>query len=87
MLAYKSKKHMAHEGTRQKYPLSCKIVCGKHNVSYQRTIYRSKAENREVWQCEKYKLLGKNGCDLPVIYTNEIEHILKLVVKDLKINK
>ena len=72
LLSYKSKKHMAHEGTHHKYPLSCKIVCGTHNTSYQRTIYRSKAENKEVWQCERYKVLGLEGCDLPVIYTSEI---------------
>jgi DNA invertase Pin-like site-specific DNA recombinase len=87
MLIYKSKKHMAHEGTRHKYPLSCKIVCGEHDVSYQRTIYRNKIENREVWQCERYKMLGKDGCDLPVIYTSEIHKILKNVILDLKINK
>jgi site-specific DNA recombinase len=87
LLNFKSKKHMAHEGTRHKYPLSCKIICGEHNVSYQRTIYRSKAENREVWQCERYKMLGLTGCNLPVIYTSEIYEILRRVVKDLRINK
>lgn len=62
-----------------KYKYSCKIICAKHQVYYYRSLYRYKSGNKEVWQCKQYyeNGRGENGCSGPVIYTTELDAIMK----------
>jgi len=70
-----------------RYTYSGKIVCGEHNVSYQRTVYKYKSGNKELWQCKKYKDMGKKACNAPSIYTYELDYIMKQVYNNLIKNK
>lgn len=66
-----------HISYNNKYSYSGKIVCGKHQCSYQRTEYRYPSGNKELWQCKEYGSKGKKGCDMPIIYTSELNQIVK----------
>ena len=72
-----------------RYPLSGKLICGEHDVSYHRHIYKSKKNGeQEVWNCKLYRLKGKvDGCDSPTIYTSEISKILYEVYQDIYKNR
>ena len=69
-----------------KYAYSGKIICGEHGVAYYRALYKYKSGNKEVWHCKLYSERGKAGCDSPIIYTSEIDEIMRdaynAVVKD-----
>lgn len=60
-----------------KYKYSGKVICGEHNVPYYRTVYRYKSGNKELWQCRKYTEKGREGCEMPNIYTAELDMIMK----------
>ncbi len=70
-----------------KYKYSCKIVCGEHKVFYHRTLFRYKSGNKEAWQCKLYYEKGKAGCSLPVLYTTELDEVMKDAYNSLKIEK
>ena len=72
-----------------RYPLSGKLICGEHDTSYHRHIYKSKKRGeQEVWNCKLYRLKGKvEGCDSPTIYTSEVGEILYEVYKDIYDNR
>ena len=72
-----------------RYPLSGKLLCGEHDVSYHRHVYNSKKRGeQEVWNCKLYRLKGKKeGCDSPTIYTSEIAKILYEVYQDIYKNR
>lgn len=59
------------------YPYSGKILCGIHKTAYYRNLYRYKSGNKEVWQCQEYVKNGKSGCTAPILYTAEIEDVLR----------
>ena len=69
-----------------KYAYSGKILCAEHNVHFYRTLYRYKTGNKEIWQCKRYSERGRAGCDAPVIYTTELDEIMKdaynTIIKD-----
>ncbi len=69
-----------------KYKYSCKIVCGEHKTYYYRALYKYKTGDRELWQCKLYAEKGKAGCTSPVVYTSEIDEIMRdaysQIVKD-----
>lgn len=69
-----------------KYTYSGKIVCGEHGTRYQRACYHYKSGDKEVWQCKLYYEKGKKGCENPLVYTTELDQIVKtayqLVVKN-----
>lgn len=69
-----------------KYTYSGKIICGEHKCSYQRSLYRYPSGNKEIWQCKEYVSKGKKGCDMPILYTTELNQIMKQcydeIVKD-----
>lgn len=70
-----------------KYIYSGKIVCAEHNCSFQHAVYRYKSGDKEVWQCKIYKDKGKKYCDSPTLYTEEIDEIVKYILKFLNFNK
>jgi len=79
ILAARSKKQSAEDKTsyQNKYPYSGKIICTEHNVPYYRSLYRYKSGDKEVWQCREYASKGKAGCTSPIVYTSEIDEVLK----------
>lgn len=70
-----------------KYTYSGKIVCGEHKCSYQRGLYRYPSGNKEIWQCKEYVNNGKKGCDMPVLYTTELNMIMKDCYNEIVTNK
>lgn len=64
-----------------KYAYSGKIICMKHNKRYHRSMYRYKSGNREVWQCKEYYEKGKKGCDSPILYTNELDEVMRTAIQ------
>lgn len=60
-----------------KYLYSGKIVCGEHNVCYHHAVYKYKSGNKELWMCREYS--NGNGCRSPIVYTTEIDEIIKQV--------
>ncbi|MEG1620914.1 MAG: recombinase family protein [Oscillospiraceae bacterium] len=70
-----------------KYKYSGKIICKKHNTAYYRSLYRYKSGNREVWQCRKYSEKGLEGCNSPIIYTDEIDSIVNDCYNDIIVNR
>ncbi len=70
-----------------KYPYSGKIICSEHKVPYYRQLYRYASGNKEIWQCQEYSKRGKSGCKMPIVYTSEIDEIVRLSLEHLAINK
>lgn len=70
-----------------KYTYSGKIVCSKHNCSYQRSMYRYPTGDKEIWQCKEYVNKGKKGCDMPILYTTELNEIMKQCYDEIVTNK
>lgn len=60
-----------------KYKYSCKIICGEHNTYYYRALFKYKTGNKEVWQCKLYAVGGRRACTSPVVYTTELDEIMK----------
>ena len=69
-----------------KYAYSGKVICAEHDVAYYRTLYRYKSGDKEAWHCKRYSERGKVGCDLPVIYTTELDEVMRdaynAIIKD-----
>ncbi len=70
-----------------RYPYSGKIICGVHKAPYYRSLYRYRSGNKEVWQCQEYNRKGKSGCSSPILYTTELDDILRKTLEELSINK
>ena len=70
-----------------RYPYSGKIICGVHKLPYYRSLYRYKSGNKEIWQCQEYSKKGKEGCASPVLYTTELDDIIRQVLEELSIHK
>ena len=70
-----------------KYAYSGKIVCTGHGCHYQRGLYRYPSGNKEIWQCRKYVEKGKSGCTMPVLYTTELNQIMKGCYDEIVTNK
>lgn len=89
ILAKRSKQHSAEEKSsyQNKYPYSGKIVCMEHHVSYYRACYKYKAGNKEVWQCKQYTEQGKAGCSSPILYTAELDEVMRQVLDMVVDNK
>ncbi|MEG0873148.1 MAG: recombinase family protein [Clostridia bacterium] len=80
----KSDNHISYNN---KYTYSSKIICSLHKCSYQRGLYRYPSGNKEVWQCREYLSKGKSGCDMPILYTTELNEIMKKCYNDIITNK
>lgn len=81
ILEQRSKAMSSNDKTsyQNKYAFSGKIICMEHNVPYHRTAYRYKGREKEVWQCREFAARGKSGCSMPVIYTAELNEILRQI--------
>ena len=89
ILAKRSAKQSAEDKTsyQNKYTYSGKIVCGIHQEPYHRSVYRYKSGNKEVWQCREYAKKGKSGCQSPIIYTSELDDIMRRTLEEVAIHK
>lgn len=74
-------------GYHNKYPYSGKIICAQHNTPYYRQLYRYKSGDKEVWQCQAYTRYGKAGCSAPVIYTTELDDMLRQGLEHVAIHR
>ncbi|MCL2860486.1 MAG: recombinase family protein [Oscillospiraceae bacterium] len=70
-----------------KYSYSGKIICSEHKCSYQRSMYRYPSGNKEIWQCRKYYEKGKAGCTMPILYTTELNQVMKECYDEIVTNK
>jgi len=70
-----------------KYPYSGKIICGIHKQPYYRSLYRYKSGNKEVWQCQEYSKKGRYGCQSPILYTSELDEIMRQILEQFCIYK
>ncbi len=70
-----------------KYTYSGKILCTVHGCHYQRGLYRYPSGNKEVWQCRNYIEKGKDGCSMPVLYTTELNQIMRECYGEVITNK
>ena len=89
ILAKRSAKQSAQDKTsyQNKYPYSGKILCGIHQESYYRSVYRYPSGDKEVWQCQEYTRKGKSGCSSPMIYTSELDEIMRKALEEVAIQK
>ena len=89
ILAKRSAKQSAKDKTsyQNKYAYSGKIICGVHHEPYYRSLYRYKSGNKEVWQCQEYLKKGKSGCQSPIIYTSELDDIMRRALEEVAIHK
>ncbi len=70
-----------------RYPYSGRIFCSRHQSLYYRSMYRYPSGNREVWMCAIYQKYGRDaekGCDQPVIYGDELDQAVRLVLEESK---
>ena len=89
ILAKRAAKQRSEDKTsyQNKYTYSGKIICGIHNKPYYRALYRNKGSGKEVWQCREYTQKGKLGCQSPVIYTSELEDVMRQSLEEVSIHK
>ena len=82
ILAQRSLKQSAPDKSsyQNKYPYSGKILCGVHNQPCHRALYRCRSGSREVWQCREYARKGRTGCPTPVLYSDELDDIIRQVL-------
>ena len=70
-----------------KYPYSGKIICSQHQIPYHRTLYHYRTEDREAWQCREYARKGRAGCIMPVLYTEELDELIRQTLEQLPLDK
>ena len=70
-----------------RYPYSGKIICSVHKEPYYRSLYRYKSGDKEVWQCQEYSKKGRRGCSSPILYTSELDDIMRQTLEQLAIHK
>ena len=86
----RSAQMMSHQSAAEfhnRYPYSGKIICGIHHEPYYRSLYRYKSGNKEVWQCQEYSKRGKSGCRSPIIYTSELDDIMRKSLEEVTMHK
>lgn len=89
ILARRSTKQSAPDKSsyQNKYPYSGKVLCGIHREPYYRTVYRYPSGDKEVWQCREYTKKGRSGCTSPMIYTSELDDIMRKALEERAIPK
>lgn len=89
ILAKRSAKQSSDNPTsyQNKYPYSGKIICGVHQEPYYRSLYRYKSGDKEVWQCQEYARKGRKGCSSPVLYTTELDDIVRQTLEELFLHR
>lgn len=89
ILAKRSAKQSAPDKSsyQNKYPYSGKILCGIHREPYYRSVYRYPSGDKEVWQCREYAQKGRDGCTSPMIYTSELDDMMRRALEERAIPK
>lgn len=89
ILARRSAKQSAPDKSsyQNKYPYSGKILCGIHGEPYYRSVYRYPSGDKEVWQCREYAKKGRGGCTSPMIYTSELDDMMREALEQRAIPK
>lgn len=89
ILAKRSEKLKGENATSysNKYSYSSKIICSEHKCSYQRGLYKYDSGDKEIWQCKEYVQKGKKGCTMPILYTTELNQIMKECYDEIITNK
>ena len=75
------------KGYTNKYPYSGKIICTAHQCTFQRSAYKYPSGDKEIWLCKEYRQKGKAACSIPIIYTSELDIIMKQCYNELVTNK
>ena len=70
-----------------KYPYSGKLICPQHHIPYYRTLYHYQTGDREAWQCQEYARKGRKGCTMPVLYTAELDELIRLYLEQLPLDR
>ena len=78
----RSKKY-GKSAANNRYPYSSKIICQQHQVPFYRSVYKYRQGEREVWQCREYAQRGRAGCLAPVIYTDELDQIMRQCLRSV----
>jgi site-specific DNA recombinase len=87
ILTERAKKVKRKETSYQnKFLYSGKLYCKKHNVVFWRRDTQSKKNNIPFWRCCESLQNGLNYCNAPLIYENELEYIVRDIIKQLKNN-
>ncbi|MBM6939430.1 recombinase family protein [Pseudoflavonifractor phocaeensis] len=60
-----------------RYAYSGKLFCAVHGTPYYRAFYRTPDGGREVWQCQRYARAGKKGCEVPMVYSYELDELCR----------
>lgn len=89
ILGERSARHGAgnRTGCQSRYPYSGKVVCLVHKLPYYRSLYRRKSGDREIWQCQEYSRKGRSGCTAPVLYTAELDEIMRQALDELSVDR
>ena len=89
ILTHRSEKMSAGDKTsyQNKYPYSGKIICTEHNTPYYRTEFKYKSGSKEAWQCKLYSGKGRAACTSPIIYTSELDNIMRQLIGSVIQNK
>ena len=86
----RSQQMMSHQRAAEfhnRYPYSGKIICEEHHESFHRQVLKSKAGEREVWQCRVYRNKGRAACSAPQLRTAELDQIMAQIFDQLTPNK
>lgn len=71
-----------------RYTYSSKIVCMEHQTAYHRKLSQSRNGNKkEYWVCREYANHGRNACNSPLLYTSELNEIMKICIDEMILNK
>jgi len=70
-----------------KFPYSGKLLCMEHDEYFYRKLAYYPSGNKEFWKCSKALTIGKSACDMPVIYTAELDEVMKNVCETFVSNK
>ena len=63
-----------------KYLYSGKIICTEHGTPFYRAEFKYKSGSKEVWRCKRYQEKGVSACNQPIVYTAELDDIMKQVI-------
>lgn len=71
-----------------KYTYSGRIVCEEHDAHYNRATSRWTVDGieyqSEYWRCCLYKKYGRKQCDSPLIYTRDMNNIMREIFSSLQ---
>ncbi len=86
----RSEQMMSHQSGAEfhnRYPYSGKIICEEHGTTFHRQLQKSKAGEKEVWQCRIYRDKGRKACSAPQVRTVELDQIMAEIFDQLAQNK